>query len=211
MLAADSLAVDRCGHPRRWITSAGLSPVALAQQMTPKYYTYCFHRPELFLLRLSLTIRRDERPMGSEMTTLSLPVFGLLAVPLAGLYVAAALAQEIGPCAAQPYRFHRSRKRHRLAAVQAGRWIGKMVHRSGLPDPRPSDCAKEHTLPMTLVLIAVAAPGLRKCASCAFGFAALSARHSSICSARQLASGQTEHEVANRLVSDGSRRRRTGC
>ena len=26
-------------------TSAGLSLVALAQQMTPKYYTYCFHRP----------------------------------------------------------------------------------------------------------------------------------------------------------------------
>ena len=65
VLAADKLAVDLCGHPRRWITSAGLSPVALAQQMTPKYYTYCFHRPELFLLRLSLTIGRDELPEGA--------------------------------------------------------------------------------------------------------------------------------------------------
>ena len=46
----------------------------------------------------------------------------------------------------QPYRLHRPRKRHHLTAVQAWRWIGKMVHRSGLPDPRPSDCAKEHTL-----------------------------------------------------------------
>ena len=74
--------------------------------MTPKYYTYCFHRPELFLLRPSLTIGRDELRKGLEMTTLSLPGFGLLAVPLTGLYLAAALAQEIGPCAAQPYRFH---------------------------------------------------------------------------------------------------------
>jgi hypothetical protein len=95
-----------------------------------------------------------------QITALSSPVFGLLAVPLAGLYVAAALAQEVRPRATQPYRFHRSRKRHHLTAVQAWRWIGKMVHRSGLPDPRPSDCAKEHTVPMTLVLIAVAAPGL---------------------------------------------------
>jgi hypothetical protein len=126
--ACGSLAVDRCGHPRRWITSAGLSPAALAQQMTSKYYTYCFHRPELFLLRLSLTIGRDELRKGLEMTTLSLPGFGLLAVPLTGLYVAAALAQEVGPYAAQPYRLHRPRKRHYLAAVQAGRWIGKMVH-----------------------------------------------------------------------------------
>jgi hypothetical protein len=84
-----------------------------------------------------------------------LPVLGLLAVPLAGLYVAAAAAQKVGPRAAQPYRFHRSRKRHHLTAVQAGRWIGKMVHRSGLPDPRPSGCAKGLTLPMTLVLAAV--------------------------------------------------------
>jgi len=76
------------------------------------------------------------------MTALSLPGFGLLAVPLTGLYVAAALAQEVGPRATQPYRLHRSRKRHHLAAVQAWRWIGRMVHRSGLPDPRPSDCAK---------------------------------------------------------------------
>ena len=36
------------------------------------------------------------------MTTLSLPGFGLLAVPLAGLYVAAALAQEVGLRATQP-------------------------------------------------------------------------------------------------------------
>jgi hypothetical protein len=80
--------------------------------------------------------------MSRAMTALSLPGFGLLAVPLTGLYVAAAPAQEVGPCATQPYRLHRSRKRHHLTAVQAVRWIGKTVHRSGLPDPRPSDCAQ---------------------------------------------------------------------
>jgi hypothetical protein len=79
------------------------------------------------------------------MTTLSLPGFGLLAVPLTGLYVAAALAQEVGPYAAQPYRLHRPRKRHYLAAVQAGRRIGKMVHLaralSGMGSPSaPSVC-----------------------------------------------------------------------
>ena len=182
--------------------------------MTPKYYTYCFHRPELFLLRLSLTIGRDELRKGLEMTTLSLPGFGLLAVPLTGLYLAAALAQEIGPCAAQPYRFHRSRKRHRLAAVQAGRWIGKMVHRSGLADPRPFDCAKEHTRaddPRSHRRLAV--PGLpANGATCLIlAVSSHSARHSSICSARPLASGQIDDEVADRLVNDGSRRRRTGC
>ena len=35
--------ISLCGQPRRWITSAGLSPVALAptggHQMTPEYYT----------------------------------------------------------------------------------------------------------------------------------------------------------------------------
>jgi hypothetical protein len=56
--------------------------------------------------------------------------------------VAAALAQEVGPSAAQPYRFHRSRKRHHLTAVEAGWWIGNVVHLSGLADPGPSGCAK---------------------------------------------------------------------
>jgi hypothetical protein len=54
-------------------------------------------------------------------------LFGPAVVPLTGLYVAAALAPEVGPYAAQPYRLHRPRKRH-LAAVQAGRWIGKIFH-----------------------------------------------------------------------------------
>ena len=50
--------------------------------------------------RQSASWRPDDRAI--------LPVFGLLAVPLAGLYVAAALAQEVGSRATQPYRFHRS-------------------------------------------------------------------------------------------------------
>ena len=41
--AMRSTSTQLCGQPRRWITSAGLSPVALApmggHQMTPKYYT----------------------------------------------------------------------------------------------------------------------------------------------------------------------------
>ena len=41
-----------CGQPRRWITSAGLSPVALApmggHQMTPNIKRAGFHRHELF-------------------------------------------------------------------------------------------------------------------------------------------------------------------
>jgi hypothetical protein len=41
-----------CGQPRRWITSAGLSPVALApmgaQQMPPNITPTVFHRHELF-------------------------------------------------------------------------------------------------------------------------------------------------------------------
>ena len=44
--------------------------------------------------RQSASWRPDDRAI--------LPVFGLLAVPLAGLYVAAALAQEVGLCATQP-------------------------------------------------------------------------------------------------------------
>jgi hypothetical protein len=38
-----STSTQLCGQPRRWITSAGLSPVALAptggHRMTPGYYT----------------------------------------------------------------------------------------------------------------------------------------------------------------------------
>ena len=44
--------------------------------------------------RQSASWRPDDRAI--------LPVFGLLAVPLAGLYVAAALAQEVGSRATQP-------------------------------------------------------------------------------------------------------------
>ena len=44
-------------------------------------------------------------------------LFGPRVVLLAGLYAPAALAQEVGLRAAQPYRRHGAGERHRLAAV----------------------------------------------------------------------------------------------
>jgi hypothetical protein len=109
--------------------------------------------------RFHVSRRRDDRAILAGFRPAGCPAHGSLR--------AAARAQEVGPCATQPYRLHRSRKRHHLTAVQAGRWIGKMVHRNGLPDPRPSGCAKVLTPAYfarwgLLAFVAIAAPhGLR--------------------------------------------------
>ena len=130
------------------------------------------------------------------MTTLSLPAFGLLAVPLTGLYVAAALAQGNkdrarrnptgSPTRANVIVWLQCRR-----AVDWQRWS---IEADELIRGR-STVQKSTPVPMTLVLIA---PPLfldypQMGATCPIlAVSPHSARHSSICSARPLASGQIQ-------------------